>query len=182
MTVLVFPIAAALGNFAPTRPQVEILGERLQSIVGEKNPYDSRPDIWREAVREIVDSPVTGQGPGNFRVTSAQASSESRTASARHAHSFLLTWAVESGIPAALLLIALTAHVIVLVRRARRRAVLEGRRQELGLLAGLAAAMTGVIGQGLIDYTLAHPSIFTTVIVVLGCLLVITGTRSAITS
>ncbi|MGH9158084.1 MAG: O-antigen ligase family protein [Acidimicrobiales bacterium] len=173
-------LGVAVQSFAPSPPQVEVVGERLKSIVGEKNPYDDRPQIWAEARREIIERPVVGVGPGNFPIASQRATSESRTAFARHAHNFLLTWAAESGIPAALLLLGLSAHIAVLARRARRLAVGAGRYQDAALLAGLSAAAAAVLGQGLVDYTLRNSVVFTAVVGVFGFLLASIGFETSL--
>lgn len=163
--------AFVLGSFAPANPQVVVVGERLKSIVGERNPYDDRPSIWAEARREIVDDPITGEGPGNFPVASERATSESRSTFATHAHNLLLTWAAEAGLPAAILIVAFAVHVGAWVRRVGRRARHLGRPRDAQLIGGLAAAGAAVLGQGIVDYTMRNSVIHTAVFTVVGCLL-----------
>lgn len=158
-------IALAVGSFAPSSPQVEVVGQRLRSITGEKNPYDDRPAIWSEAFSEIRDDPWSGQGPGNFPVASTRATSASRTTFAAHAHNQLLTWASEDGLPAAAFAIGLAVAVHLRLRRAAR--LVPARAQ--GIVAGVAAALAAVAGQGLVDYTLRNSVIHTTLMVLLGC-------------
>ena len=172
-------LAALAGNFTATAPQVEVVGERLQSLVGEKNPYDDRPQIWAEAQREMIADPLTGHGPGNFEVASQRATSESRTAFALHAHNLLLTWGAEAGLPAALIILGFAAHLGLLTSQARRRARAAGRVHDAALLAGLAAAMAAVMGQGLLDYTLRNSVVFTAVMGVLGGLLAMVNIERA---
>lgn len=157
-------LAVSFGSFAPSSPQVEIVGQRLKSITGERNPYDDRPTIWAEALREIKVDPLTGQGPGSFPVASTRATSESRTTFADHAHDLLLTWSAEDGLPAALLAVGLAVAVHLRLRRVVR--VVPGAA---GLVAGVAAALAAMAGQGIVDYTLRNSVILTTLFVVLGC-------------
>ena len=167
-------LAFVLGSFAPTTPQVVVVGERLKSITGERNPYDDRPSIWAEARREIEVDPWTGEGPGNFPVASERATSESRATFATHAHNLLLTWAAEGGIPSALLIVGFGVHVAAVVRRVGRRARRRGLPRDAQLIGGLAAAGTAVFGQGIVDYTLRNSVIHTAVFTVVGCLLAAT--------
>ncbi|MDP8991945.1 MAG: O-antigen ligase family protein, partial [Actinomycetota bacterium] len=115
-------LAVTIGAFAPSSPQVRVVGERASSIVGQRNPYDDRPAIWEEARRQVRADPLTGQGPGSFPVVSGQATSETGTAFADHAHNILLTVAAETGLPAAAFFVGLVVHVGAVARRAARRA------------------------------------------------------------
>jgi putative inorganic carbon (HCO3(-)) transporter len=162
--------AMALGAFAPSSPQVEVVGARLKSITGEKNPYDDRPAIWREALRQVTDDPLTGAGPGSFPVISASVTSEARTTFADHAHNIALTVAAEAGLPAMLLLMGLAAHLAVAARRARRAARSGGRHRDAVMIATLASAGVAVLGQGLVDYTLRNAVLFVEVWGVVGVL------------
>jgi O-antigen ligase len=176
----VVPVATLMGAFAPDAPQIGVVGERLSSIVGQKSPYEYRPQIWAEARREIESRPLVGDGPGNFPVASQRSTAQAEsTFFADHAHNFLLTWAAEAGLPAMALLIGLTVHVTVLVRRARRHAVFEGRHRDVALLAGLTAAFTALMTQGLVDYPLRHSVVFIALLGLLGFLLA--GCRAELT-
>lgn len=155
LSVPVVVVALLVGAFAPTSPQVEVVGQRLQSISGERNPYDDRPAIWREARRQIEADPLTGHGPGSFPVVSARATSASRTTTAEHAHNLALTWGAEAGLPAVAIAVGFAAHLHWRTRRLVRRADF---RSERAVVAGVVAALTGVLGQGLVDYTL-HNSV-----------------------
>lgn len=156
-------LALAIGSFAPTSPQVEIVGERLKSITGERNPYDDRPAIWAEAVREIQVDPITGQGPGSFPVASTRATSESRTTFADHAHNLLLTWSAEDGLVASAIAVLLAVALALRLRRVTRLVP-----EAQGLVAGVSAALAAVAGQGTVDYTLRNSVVLTTLFVVLG--------------
>lgn len=163
--VPLFIFAVVIGSFAPSSPQAEIVGARLRSITGERNPYDDRPALWREAVREVMADPVTGQGPGNFRVASARATSKSRTVSAEHAHNQMLTWGAENGMPAVVIAAGLMGSLYLSLRRVARRVT----RRDRAMVAGVAAALTAIAGQGIVDYTLHNSVILTTLFIVLGC-------------
>ncbi|HVF76129.1 MAG TPA: O-antigen ligase family protein [Acidimicrobiales bacterium] len=157
-------LGAALSAFAPTSPQVEVVGQRLRSIAGERNPYDNRPAIWREAQGEIVEQPVTGYGAGSFPQASARATSKARTVVAEHAHNLLLTWGAELGLPALGLALGLAVHLHVAMRRMARRVAAEDR----AVVAGLAAALVGVLGQGIVDYTLHNAVVLTLLFAMVG--------------
>ena len=171
LAVPVIVVAVAFGAFAPSNPQVQVVGERIKSITGERNPYDNRPAIWAEAIRLTNEKPLLGHGPGSYAVVSVLATSESRPTFAEHAHNVLLTFAVEEGLPAVALLLAFTAHLALLISRAGRRYRDARRHRDAALLAGLAAALVAVAGQGLVDYTLRNAVVLTSVFFVLGALL-----------
>ena len=158
-------VALAIGAFAPTSPQVEVVGQRLKSISGERNPYDDRPAIWREARRQVEADPLTGQGPGNFPVVSGRVTSEWRTAIASHAHNLLLTWGAEAGLPAVAVAVGFGFHLHLRTRRLARAPRL---RRDRAVVAGLAAALVGTAGQGLVDYTLHNSVILTVLFALIG--------------
>lgn len=160
-------LGGALSAFAPTSPQVEVVGQRLRSIAGERNPYDNRPAIWREAQREVVEEPVTGYGAGSFPLASTRATSKSRTVVAAHAHNLPLTWAAELGLPAVALAAGFAVHLHVTARRMARRVGAEDR----AVLAGLVAALVGVLGQGIVDYTLTNAVLLTMLMALVGAVL-----------
>lgn len=163
-------LALGVGAFAPSSPQVEVVGARLKSITGESNPYDNRPAIWREAVTLTVSDPLTGQGPGSFPQVSARVTSSVRTTFAHHAHNLALTLSSESGIPAVLLVAGLAGHLGVLSRRARRAARDDGRQHDAVVTGALTAACAAVVAQGLVDYTLRNSVLLIQVCAVVGAL------------
>jgi O-antigen ligase len=174
--LLLAPVAAAvllvLVVVSPGIPQLAVIGERLQSFSNPTaSPWDDRPGIYREAWNEIQERPLTGFGPGGFPVASSRAESEVRTIGAFHAHSVLLTVAAEAGTPALLLLVGFTLSVGVVALRAIRRLRAWERPRDAALVAGLAAALMMVVGQGLVDFTLRNPIVIVVVWSVLGLLL-----------
>jgi O-antigen ligase len=164
-------VAALAGALAPSSPAVTVVSQRLGSTLGERNPYDKRPAIWAEALREIRTKPLTGVGAGGFPKASARVGSKAETVAAEHAHDVLLTWAAEAGILAALMIIGFGVHVVVVVRHAARR-LRRDRRRDHELLASLAAAAAAVAGQGVVDYVLRSSVVFFAMWGVLGALLV----------
>lgn len=168
LSVPLVAIALLVGAFAPTSPQVEVVGQRIQSISGERNPYDDRPAIWREARRQVEADPLTGHGPGSFPVVSARATSASRTTTAEHAHNLALTWAAEAGLPAVAIAVGFAVHIHSRTRRLVRRPEL---RSERAVVAGVVAALTGVLGQGLVDYTLHNSVVLVVLFALIGAAL-----------
>jgi len=171
VSVPVILLALLIGSFAPSAPEVQVVSERARSILGERNPYDDRPNIWREGRREFEADPWTGQGPGSFPVVAARSGSETVTFYPEHAHNLLLTFAAELGLGGVAFFVGLAGAVTVGVRRALRRARVLDRRRDAALIAGLAAAMVAVLAQGAIDYSLRSATIFTAITGALGALL-----------
>jgi O-antigen ligase len=167
-------LAFVIGSFAPSSPEVQIVSQRARSIVGERNPYDDRPNIWAEGRRETLDDPWTGQGPGSFPIVAARSGSQTVTFYPEHAHNLLLTFAAEIGLPGVVFALGFVVAVGSKVRTALRRARAAGRHRDAALVACLAAAMVAILAQGLIDYSLRSAVIFTTVTGVLGALLAMT--------
>jgi len=160
-------VAAMAGALASSSPQVAVITQRIESFT-VRSPYDNRPAIWAEAYREIADDPWTGQGPGSFPVASARASSEATTTSADHAHNLWLTWAAESGIPAALMLTGFIVAVGLGAAQALRAA---GNARDRAMVVGLTAAMITLLGQGIVDYTLRNAVVFFAALTVIGAFL-----------
>ncbi len=167
--VLLGSIALAVVDL-PDAPQVEVVRERFQTFANPgDNPYDNRPAIYREALREIGTDPWTGQGPGNFPTASARAASPSRTVGAIHAHNVLLTVASEIGLPGAGLLIGFTIALgVTLVRAVRRLA----DRRSAALIAGVGAALVAQLGQGIVDFNLRNPVLLLLAASLVGMILV----------
>ena len=158
-----------LGLLTPDIPQVTIVRERVSTVhLPANTPYDSRPAIWREALREIGTSPLLGQGPGQFPVVARASVSDAATVSPQHGHDVLLTVAAEAGIPAAICLVGFTVTMLVLLRRTVVR--LRGT-PDAALVAGLGSALAVVIGQGIVDFTLRNADIFLLLSVLVGLLL-----------
>jgi putative inorganic carbon (HCO3(-)) transporter len=149
--------AAAIGLplLGQAAPQLwEVLRARAAVLLERgSNPDDARPFIYREALRQIADRPITGQGPGNYVAASHTAESSDIAGNALHAHNVLLTISAEAGLLAVVLLIGFTLSVARRVLRARHS--LPPRDRELML--GLACSLVAVVGQGLVDFTFRNP-------------------------
>jgi O-antigen ligase len=142
---------------AVTAPQLfAVVAARAAALVQvDANPEDARPLIYQEAVRQIVERPWTGQGPGNYPLVLESAHSAAPSVAVLHAHNVMLQVAAEAGIPAAVLLVVFTLSVARSVLLARSRLPAPDR----DLLMGLAAGLVVVMGQGLFDFTLGNPTL-----------------------
>ena len=150
-------LGLTLGAFNADPTSVEVLSSRFGQVLHPfGDPYDQRPEIWREAEREIEARPWFGFGPGNFPVASARSGSEALTVGAVHAHDVLLTVGAEIGLPADAVLIAFTLALAWAAWRTRR--ALRGSR-DAAMAAGLAAALFAFLVHGIVDYTLRSSSL-----------------------
>jgi O-antigen ligase len=156
---------------APDQPAVSVVADRMGALAtGERNPYDERPEIWREAVRQLDGSPALGVGPGGYPERAAERPTL-REAAPLHAHSLVLTVGAELGLLGLAGLLGVVAAGVATVLRSRRTA---GRRHGDGageeILAGAAAALTALLGQGLVDYPLGNPVLGTLLWLLVGML------------
>ena len=170
-----------LSSALPSQPHIQVVQERL-SVLTVRSPYDDRPAIWAEALREIKEDPLTGQGPGGFPVASVRSGSEASTVFAYHAHNIWLTWAAESGLPAMLLLTGFMISIARAAVQARRAAVRHGDERSEAMIAGLAAGLLTVVGQGPLDYTWRNTVVFYAICVAIGLLLGARRAQSALGS
>jgi len=164
-------LGAAAPVVAPGQPAVSVVADRLRALAtAERNPYDERPEIWREAVRQLEGSPVLGVGPGGYPGRAA-GTPALRRADPLHAHSMILTVGAEQGLIGVAALLGVIAAGVAAVLRARRAAA---RRHGGGageeILAGAAAALTALLGQGLVDYPVRNPVLGTLLWVLVGVL------------
>lgn len=169
----VFVCAAVLGLsvgvFRANAPEVQVVRERLGTVGSAiDSPYDDRPSIWAEAIREIGARPLLGFGPANFPYASEKAGSEARTIGAAHAHDVLLTVGAETGLPAVGFLVGMTLAVGFAIRRAVRAL---RRAPEAALVAGIGAALFGEVGHGLIENTTGNPMLLVLLWVLTGMVL-----------
>lgn len=173
LLLLGVPVLVALpvfGALLPQSPQVKVVQDRISTLAHPlSSPYDSRPAIWAEALREIKNSPWLGQGPGQFPVVSTEAASISATVSAAHAHNVLLTVAAEAGVPAALCLVGFTVSVGLGLRRTVRRIA---NPRDRTLVAAVGASLAVVVGEGLVDFVMRNAVLFLLLSVLTGLTLV----------
>lgn len=116
-------------------------------VTGSSNP---RLILWRAAPRMIEDRPVFGMGAfeyGRYASSYGILASEGQLG---HAHSLILTVAIESGLVGAGSLLAIFAALALGLGRVIRRA--SGFEQALAF--GLAASFLGFFVNGVLDYGL----------------------------
>jgi len=164
-------VAWLIGSFAPGNTQIRVITQRVGTITFA-SPYDNRKQIYAEAIREIKTRPWVGYGPGDFTVSSLRAGSEASSVYALHAHNLWLTWGAETGIPAVLIIIGLTAALGFAAKRAAEGAESRGDRRDRAVVAGVTAALITVVGQGFVDYTLRNVVIFMALWILVGVVLV----------
>lgn len=163
-------IGVVVWTAAAQRPEITIIGERARSFT-TLSPYDERDEIWAEAVREIKEDPLTGQGPGSFPVASLRAGAQGASVKAVHAHNIWLNWGAEIGLPGIVFLAGLAISLALAARRAGRLALARGQPRDRVLVVGVAAALVAAAGQGLVDYPLTNPVVHITLWGLIGALL-----------
>ena len=163
--------------------EIAVVGQRAGALTA-LSPYDDRPAIYREAMREIRADPLTGSGAGGFPVASARAGSEVSTVYAEHAHNLWLTWGAEAGIPALIFLLGFAVSLGLAARSAGREFRRAGRLADRAITVGLAAALLSVLGQGLFDYVFRNSVVNVALWAVIGALLVCRreGLRASVSS
>lgn len=159
---LLLPVAALAVGLAVAAPQspLSIVGQRVGSITSAAdNPYDDRPAIWSEAMREFAASPWVGQGPGAYPYVSTRSVRAAQGIEAEHAHNVLLTVAAELGGLGLVAVVGLTLAVGLALLRAGRAA---RDPRDAVLVAAVAGALATILGQGLVDVTLRNSYLSTT--------------------
>jgi O-antigen ligase len=161
--------AAVAGTSSPV---VAIVADRLKSITEPSNPYDDRPAIWAEAVRQVAERPVFGVGPAGFPATTVYEGAALHGSPADHAHDIALVLASEQGLLGLLLFVGLILTSAVLAMRTfvRLDPAVPVTSRRRALVAALLAALMTVLGQGAIDFPLRHPALSTTVWLLVGLL------------
>jgi O-antigen ligase len=171
--------AAAVGLLAvatvlPAGSALSVVRDRAASLVnGQRNPYDDRPAIWREALRQWAARPLLGGGPGAYPVLAERAAGLAMVRP-EHAHGLVLTVATEQGLVGLAALAGTVAVGVAGTVGAARRAAARAGPGRAGpgrlLLAGTAAALCTVLGQGLVDFPLRNPVLATQVWLLVGML------------
>lgn len=150
--------------------QVQVVGARLESFT-ERGPYDSRPEIWAEAVRQLEADPLTGQGPGNFPVASTRSASRASNVYPDHAHNLFLNWGAEGGLPSIVLIVVLIFALGFTARTARRMLVAGNQLRDASIVVGFAGALLSILVHGLLDYPLRNQVLWLTLWAIVGLLL-----------
>ncbi len=112
-------------------------GDRLDPVNTPGPATLSRPEIWGQAIRAVVERPVTGVGPGRFGLHSAAITAPDRTPVV-HAHQPVLDLLATGGT------VAVAGLVVAAVVLGRRLGPAPHRRAPLGLTAGLGVALLGM--------------------------------------
>lgn len=168
--VLVVVGLAGYAAAVPSNPTIELVTSRFDSIVNPAaNPFDERPAIVAEGVRQFAAFPVFGVGPNAYPVEGATSRSVEQTVGGLHAHNTVLTVAAEQGLVGVAAMLAIMAVVVVtcvpvlpvVVRR------LSGGRDPggdwvSGVLVGTIAALSSIMVSGMVDSPLRNALMRTT--------------------
>ncbi len=133
-------LAALLVLFAFLAVLWPPLAQRAQSIVSLAANQD-RVRIYRRTVEMIKEHPWTGIGSGNFQTEYAKYCLPKEEI-VTHAHNIYLSVAVEFGLPAGILFLALLGRMLLAAYRTRKRA---------GMI--ILPALLGCLVHGLFDIT-----------------------------
>ncbi|HNE88353.1 MAG TPA: O-antigen ligase family protein [Actinomycetota bacterium] len=152
-----------------------LLWSRFASIfVGGSNPYDNRPALLREGLRQWEQRPVLGVGPNMYPVESRSIDSYTRTLEGEHAHNLIVTIGAEQGLIGIVALGLFAVAIILAVKAARRFARSAGASDvPIGAAVTLSAmgAMVAVATASVVDYPLRNPLVRGTFWLLLGLLL-----------
>ncbi len=149
---------ASLGNHRGLVDEPPRAVEALASDDLDVNTLLVRLVLWGSAARATLERPWLGWGPGGFVPAFAQHRPRDVQLlhvawNTRHAHSVLLEWAVEEGLPGALLRIA--ALACLLGRALTSIAEPSERRWPLAL----AASVAGALAHGCVGIALHTPGV-----------------------
>lgn len=177
-----------------TRPTVStrnIVTERLVSIVSwRSNPYDERPALWAEAIKQLVEHPLQGTGPDAFPAAANQGAVLTPARGWSHAHNLFLGLGAEQGVLGLTLLAAIVG--IGAWEALRNRSTAEAPPNPVppgeppghnltvrSVSASATAAMAAVLGQGVVDYPLRNPVLQMMTWLIIGLLAACAHVRSA---
>lgn len=155
-----------------------LLMSRFLSIFsGESNPYDNRPALLAEGLRQWGEAPVFGIGPNMYPVESQTVNAGTRTLQGQHAHNLIVTMGAEQGIVGLIALGLFIVAIVQAVRMARRIAVPRSAPRPRDIPLGAAvtlAAMGGLVSlaaAGVVDYPLRNALTRSTAWMLVGLLL-----------
>jgi tetratricopeptide (TPR) repeat protein len=144
------PIAYAgdkIDEFQELQPETDTSATRLGSVGGQ------RYDLWRVAVEEFKDRPLSGQGEGSYAFDYYRERRTDRNLS--DPHSLPLQILAEDGLVGAALFLAFLIGIGLAVAESARAAPIPDRR----LIAGLAAAGAAVLAQSATDWLWLIPGL-----------------------
>ncbi len=153
----------ALWVAAPDSPLLRLLGERVLSI-GDRgaNPYDNRPVLLAEGIRQWLAAPLFGNGPASYPRLARGVASLARPEGAEHAHNLWVTLGAEQGIVGVAAMIGFGVLVVATAHRYRPRVVAAARARSrsvpLAAAVTLSAAcsLSAILAEGLADYPLRN--------------------------
>lgn len=172
-------ITAVMVSTGSTPSQLLVIVARAGLMTDRgANPYDERPAIWSEGVRQVHDHPWTGVGAAGFTDASVRSNSEVVAAvRPAHAHNVVLNFAAEGGLPAGFALLAATALTGAAVLRGRGRPGWSGG--ERAFLTTVGCVPLVILGQGLLDAPLRNPTTLLHTSAVLGLAVAVGYVRPA---
>jgi O-antigen ligase len=142
-------VTAALGITYAVGPRTSFVDRLVDGTLGEL-----RVTLWSEALAMVAERPLVGFGPGRFSEISPTAAVRPDAA---WAHSEWFQTAAETGLPGALLVLALLAWVVTIL----------WRRDEAGT-AVVVVAVLGTAANATFDYVLRAPAIWLALAVLVG--------------
>lgn len=166
--------------FVPQSDQLEVVRSRIESFADPTgNPYDDRPAIYREGVRQVQTRPLTGFGMGTFAEEAQRQLENGVSEAPTHAHNTLLTVAAETGLVTTTLLAVFTLvaairtrrRTLALADRAARGVGEFGDQIRLAVLVGAGSGLALIVGQGLVDFSLRNPTLHFVTFFLIGLLL-----------
>ena len=147
--------------------QESVVQGRIESISYAAAGGDPRFAIWRTTPDMIAAHPFFGIGANQFPDVSRRYGlfTQDLRGSYQHAHNIPLTIAAELG----LIGLAALLWVTVALARALLGACRRARDDRRGIAFAIAAAFTGLVFQGMVDYTVSSNTITGIVFVLAGC-------------
>ncbi len=159
-----------------------IMVDRVRSIFNpEANPFDDRPALRAEGLREFAERPVVGQGPNMFLPQSTDVDSLARTVAGEHPHNFWIAIGAEQGIVGLLSVLGMAVAVGLALASSRRHLVARGplahggearRPGTVPLGAAITVSASAAIGaflvSGLVDYPMRNALVRTSVWAMVG--------------
>ena len=161
--ICVVSALAAVSVIVPYWRLPGLLASRVLSVfTAEANPYDNRPALLVEGLRQWAERPILGVGPNMYPVESRTLLSETRTLEGQHAHNLIITTGAEQGLIG---LLALTLFIVAVVSAARTaRRLITGAHSTnpntipIGAAVTLSSvgALVVIMAAGLVDYPLRN--------------------------
>jgi O-antigen ligase len=184
---------ATLWVAAPNSPLLQILVERVLSI-GDRgaNPYDNRPTLVAEGIRQWLSAPVFGHGPNSYPRLASGVESMARPEGAEHAHNLWVTLGAEQGLIGVAAMIGFGVVVVATAHRFRPRVVAahraggswlgrgeraadRSRATAVSLPAAVtlsaACSLSSILVEGLADYPLRNAIVRNVMWVMIGWVL-----------